>query len=173
MDLSLENIWRGWFNFRKGKKATAELDTFEFHLEVNLAKLQHELESGTYRHGNYRKYVVCDNKRREISVAPIRDRVVHRLIYDFLVPIYDKSFIYDAWSCRIGKGLTACIERAQGFLKRNPQAYVWRADIKKFFDSVNCEILLKLIKRKITDPQALNLISEVVGSFGRERESFL
>lgn len=91
IDLSLKNIWKSWFAFRKGKKMTPELHNFQYNLEKNLYGLFKDLNNGNYRHGDYRKFVVCDNKRREISVAPIRDRVVHRLIYDFLEKLYDHT----------------------------------------------------------------------------------
>ena len=152
---------------------TDELHVFQFNLEKNLSDLQCDLENGNYRHGSYRKFTVCDNKRREISVSGIRDRIVHRILYDYLAPIFDKTFICDAWSCRKGKGLLGAIERAQEFLKKNPRAYVWRADIRKFFDSVDQSILIKLIQRKVSDPKMLWLIREVVSSFStvqRERE---
>ena len=151
---------------------TAELHNFQFYLEENLFKLQAGLENGTYRHGGYKKFTVCDNKKREISCAGIRDRVVHRLLYDYLVPIFDKAFIYDAWSCRKDKGLIGAIERAQEFLRKNPRAYIWRADIKKFFESVDQKVLLRLIQRGVSDPKALQIIREVITSFPqRERES--
>ena len=118
IDLSLKNIWQSWFDFRKGKKVTSDLDNFQYSLEKNLYQLWEDLNTGTYRHGRYRKFMVCDNKRREISVAVIRDRVVHRLLYNYLEKIYDKTFIYDGWSCRKGKGLLGAIERASSFLKR-------------------------------------------------------
>lgn len=178
MDLSLGNIWKSWFAFRRGKRATSELDDFQYNLEANLHSLFRDLNSGIYRHGIYRKFVAHDNKRREISVAQIRDRVVHRLIYDYLVPIYDKTFIYDAWSCRKGKGLLGAIERTQVFLKKTPCGYAWKADIQKFFDSVDQEVLMGLVSRKVGDPKALGLIREVTQSFSstqvfgvqRERE---
>lgn len=170
----LKNIWQSWFNFRKGKNATGELHDFEYNLEKNLSDLYRDLENGTYRHGGYRVFTVCDNKKRVISVAHIRDRVVHRLVYDYLVPIYDRTFIFDAWSCRKGKGLLACIERTQKFLRKNSRSYVWRADIRKFFDSVDHGIFFKSIARRIRDEKALRLIRKVINSFPtvqRERET--
>ncbi|MBI5754578.1 reverse transcriptase [Candidatus Peregrinibacteria bacterium] len=119
IDLSLKNIWQSWKEFRKGKKASDELHHFQYYLEKNLFELCEDLNNGRYKHGNYRKFIVNDNKRREISVAIIRDRVVHRLVYDYLEGIYDKTFIYDAWSCRKGKGLLGAIERTACFLKRS------------------------------------------------------
>lgn len=117
MDLSLKNIWQSWFKFKKGKKATPELDIFQYNLEEELYNLAKDLNDGTYKHGSYKTFMVCDNKKREISVASVRDRVVHRTIYDYLTGIYDKTFIYDAWSCRKGKGLMGAIDRTQKFIK--------------------------------------------------------
>lgn len=174
IDLSLKNVWRNWFSFRRGKRATEELHDFQYHLERNLFELFQDLNKGWYRHGGYRKFVVCDNKRREISVASIRDRVVHRLVYDFLVRLYDKTFIYDAWSCRKGKGLLGAIERAQDFFKRyagvthtprSHYSWVWKCDVKKFFDSVDQEVLLKILSRRIKDRATLNLLKEIIFSF--------
>jgi len=119
IDLRLENIWGSWLAFRKGKHPSAELHEFQYHLEKNIFTLFNDLNQGTYRHGAYRTFVVCDNKRREVSVASVRDRVVHRLMYDYLNEIYDHTFIYDVWSCRMGKGLLGAIQRAQSFLKKH------------------------------------------------------
>jgi RNA-directed DNA polymerase len=165
IDLSLGNIWHSWFAFRKGKRATQEMHVFQYDLERNLRELYEELKDGAYYHGDYTHFTVCDNKRRRIAVAGIRDRVVHRLIYDYLVPIHDKGFIYDAWSCRKGKGLLACIERTQKFLTAHSHSYVWRADIRKFFDSVNHKVLLKILARRVHEPKASWLIREVIRSF--------
>lgn len=144
IDLSLKNIWKTWFVFKKGKNWSAELHNFKFHLEQNLFELFRDLNNGTYRHGGYRKFVVCDNKRREISVASVRDRFVHRLIYDFLVKIYDRTFIYDAWSCRQGKGLLGVIERTQKFMERyNTHG---KAIFRGFGNLMFVSFLIRLIK---------------------------
>jgi len=161
----LSNIWRSYNEFKKGKKPSQELEIFNYYLEDNLYKLHIELNSGKYKHGGYKKFIVKDNKRREISVANIKDRVVHRLLYECLNENYDKTFIYDLWSCRKGKGLLGAIKRTQEFLSKNNNSFVWRADIEKFFDSVNQEILLKIIYRKTKELKAFNLIKEIIRSY--------
>lgn len=174
IDLSLSNIWQSYFKFKKGKKPSQELENFNYYLEENLRFLHRDLNNNEYRHGRYRKFVVTDNKRREISVAGIRDRVVHRLIYEYLCKIFDKTFIFDAWSCRKNKGLIGAIKRAQRFLSQNPDGYIWRSDIKKFFGSIDQPTMLKIIFRKIKDPEAIGLLREIVGSYKitqNERES--
>lgn len=175
IDLSLANIWKSWWLFRRGKERTAELERFTFYLEQNLFSLWCDLNHGTYRHGGYRVFTVTDNKRRTISVASIRDRVVHRLLYEYLVPIFDPTFAFDAWSCRKGKGLIGAIERTHAGLATNPRAFVWRTDIKKFFDSVDQDVVHELLVRRIHDPRALSLLQNVISSFwlpgpSRERE---
>ncbi|MBT4433581.1 hypothetical protein HOC90_04530 [Candidatus Falkowbacteria bacterium] len=171
----MSNIWQSYNKFKKGKKPSQELEKFNYYLEKNLQKLFDNLSNGNYRHDGYRKFIVTDNKRREISVASIRDRVVHRLLYEYLTENYDKTFIYDVWSCRKGKGLHGAIKRTQEFLRKHKNSFVWRADIKKFFDSVDRQVLLKIIYRKIKDPKTFGLIKEVVQSYKakqieRERE---
>lgn len=178
MDISVEELWNSWVRFRRGKRRTAELDDFAYHLEEHLFSLEEELRNGTYCHGPYRQFMVSDNKKRLVSVASVRDRVVHRLLYDYLVYCFDAAFIYDAWSCRRDKGLLGAIERAQEFLQSFPRGYVWRGDIRKFFDMVSHEALLSLLPRRIADGRALWLAREIVNSFvttvaERERESSL
>lgn len=158
IELSLENVWRSFRAFRKGKYASEELIDFEYYLEQNLFQLADELQKGRFQPGVSRTFMVSDNKRRKISVSPVRDRVVHRLLYDYLVPLYDHTFIYDVWSCRKGKGLDGAVERTQKFLAKYPKAYVWRSDITKFFDSVNRQILFSIISEKIKDLKALLLL---------------
>jgi len=122
----------------------------------------------SYKHGAYAQFIVQDSKRREIAVAPVRDRVVHRLIYDFLVQAWDKTFIFDAWSCRPGKGQHRAIERATSYMQDYANGWVWRSDITKFFDSVDQETLLSLVSRRTTCQDALWLIQEVLSSYQKK-----
>ena len=126
IDISLSNLYRSWYSFRKGKRASNEVVSFEYSLEHNLVHLYASLITGKYKHGSYTNFEVSDSKRRQIAVAPVRDRVVHRLLYDYLVPVWDKTFIFDAWSCRAGKGQRDATARAALFMKRYQHAWMWR-----------------------------------------------
>lgn len=141
--------------------------SFQYYLESNIDQLHHLLNSKTYKHGSYAQFIVQDSKKREIAVAPVRDRIVHRLIYDYLVPQWDKSFIFDAWSCRTNKGQHKAIDRASTFMQTYKNGWVWRSDITKFFDSVDQTILLSLLKRRTRCPDALWLIEEVLLSYSK------
>jgi len=165
IDLSLVNIWKSWFKFKKGKNPSKDLEIFNYYLENNLYRLHADLKNGKYEHGMYRKFTITDNKRREISVASVRDRIVHRLVYEYLNEIYDKTFIFDVWSCRKGKGLTGAIKRTQKLLGKYSFSFVWRADIRKFFDTVDHRMLLKILAIKISNSKTVWLLKEVIESY--------
>lgn len=165
IDISLANVWRSYRAFRAGKKPSKAIIEFEYELLDNIIKLTSELQKGTYKHGSYAHMIVNDNKRRDIAVASVRDRVVHRLLYDYLVPIWDKTFIYDAWSCRQNKGLHVAIDRAQLFMRKYPDSWLWRADITKLFDSVDKVKMKQLLRRRLSDSKALWLLDETLDSY--------
>lgn len=165
IDLSLSNVWRAWYTFRLGKKRSTELNNFTYHLEENLYQLHTDLNVGCYQHGPYRKFQLIDTKKRTISVATIRDRVVHRLLYDYLTRIFDKTFIYDAWSCRKEKGLLKAINRTQTLLRKYQYSYVWRGDISKFFDTIDHEVLKKRLRQKISDQKSLQILDVIISSY--------
>jgi len=165
INLSLKNIWQSWFKFKKGKKYTLRLHEFQYNLEENLRKMFVDLNFDHYQHGGYKKFIVKDNKKREISVCEIRDRVLHRLIYEYLCEVYDKTFVFDAWSCRKGKGLQGAIKRTQKFMWTHKNGYVWKSDIKKFFDNVNKKKLKETLSRRIKDEKTFKLLCVIIDSF--------
>ncbi len=165
VDLTLTNIWRAWVAFRRGKKPSRVILGFEENLQANLLQLCYDLNSGRYEHQEYSHKIVHEKKRRDIFVAGVRDRVVHRLLYDYLVPIIDPTLDYDVWSCRTGKGLHACLARTERLLRKHPTAWIWRADITKFFDSVPHDTLMEVVDRRIDCPKTKNILDKVVFSY--------
>lgn len=86
----------------------------------------------SYRPGAYRTFFIHEPKRRQISAAAYRDRVVHHALTRVLEPIFERSFIHDSYACRKGKGTHAAVRRCQKYARR--YRYVLKADIHKFFD---------------------------------------
>lgn len=129
---------------------------FAKNFEENLFKLRSDLVSGRYAHDGYKSFFVCDPKRRHIHKASVRDRVLHHVIHRVLYPIFDKSFIFDSYSSRKGKGTHKAIERFRKFAWKSSQnntktVWILKCDIRKFFDSVDQKILLSIIKNRIKD----------------------
>lgn len=168
--ISRENIFAAWREFQNGKMKKSDVLDFAKNFEENLLKLRSDLVSGRYAHGGYKSFFVCDPKRRHIHKASVRDRVLHHSVHRVLYPIFDKSFIFDSYSSRKGKGTHKAIERFRKFaykLSQNNTKTVWilKCDIRKFFDSIDQEILLSIIKNKIKDYKLLELIEKIIFSF--------
>ena len=165
MDISPADLYRAWRAFRRGKRPSGAIDEYEYDVEDRLYELHRQIAERTYRHGLYQKIVVQKKKRCELAFAPVRDRVVHRLLYDELMDIFDCTFDPDVWSCRRGKGLHGCLTRVQQCIRKYPSAYAWRMHITKFFDAVDHAALQSCLARRITNPQILWLTAEVIRSY--------
>ena len=166
-------MFLAWREFKKGKTKKPDVQEFEFNLENNLFQLHEELRTGTYKHGPYCDFYITDPKLRHIHKACVRDRVLHHAVFRILYPIFDKSFIFDSYSCRLNKGTHRAVRRLQKFtqkLSRNNSRNIFglKCDVKKFFDSVKHDILLELIKNKIQDPYAIQLLQKIIQSFKTE-----
>lgn len=172
--ISIENLFQAWGEFRKGKSKRFDVQEFERNLEDNLFELHQKLKSKTYRHGYYKFFYVNDPKQRHIHKASVADRVVHHLLYTFLYKLFDKSFIYDSYSCRLDKGTHKGVRRLEQFARKVSQNYTadcWalKCDIKKFFASIDHEVLLQLLEKRIKDGDILWLLKQIIYSFHSEQ----
>lgn len=170
---SLENLFQAWDEFKKGKRKRKDVQIFERNLEDNLLELHLKLKNKTYLHGKYKAFVVYDPKKRHIHKAEVADRIVHHLLYKYLYALFDKSFIYDSYSCRLNKGTHKAVERLKILSRKVSKNYTrdcWalKCDIKKFFASVDHQVLIELLKRKIRDNHILWLLYEIINSFHSE-----
>ena len=168
--ITVNNIFEAWIEFRRGKRRKIDVQRFERHLEDNLYDLYFDLKNKTYKHSSYQSFYVHDPKQRHIHKASVRDRVVHHLLYTYLYEVFDKSFLYDSYSCRIDKGTHRGIVRLVKITRKISQNYtkpcwVLKCDVKKFFASVDHEVLLKILEKKISDKTILWLLKEVTYSF--------
>ena len=121
-------------------------------------------------HGAYEAYTIIDPKKRVIHKASVRDRVVHRLVYNALYPYFDQRFIHDSYSCRTGKGTHRARERFRSFanqVSRNytKPCYILKFDIKQCFGSIDGTCLKKLLEKHIEDKNIYQLIETIISSF--------
>lgn len=146
------------------------MNEFAQQLSDNLFDILDELKNDKYVHGVYEEYVICDPKKRIIHKASVRDRVVHRLIYNALYGYFDKWYIHDSYSCRTGKGTHKAQARFRYFvnvISKNytRPCYVLKFDIKKCFASIDTGILKNILKWHIKDERLKNLVYQVINSF--------
>lgn len=128
------------------------------------------LKNKSFKHGGYFEFFVNDPKRRHIHKAEVNDKIVHHLLYKYLYSIFDKTFIYDSYSCRLNKGTHRAVRRLGKYARivsKNYTQHCWalKLDVKQFFASIDHEILLKLIAKRVQDKDNLSLINEILTSF--------
>ncbi len=136
----------------------------------NIISLHRDLADKTYRHGGYEAFKISDPKPRSIHKASVRDRLLHHAIYRILYPFFDRTFIYDSYSCRIAKGSHKPLNRFRLFVNQdsyNNTRTVWilKCDIRKFFASVNKVALMQILDRYISDQDVRWLINQIISSF--------
>ena len=168
--ISIGNLLCAWSEFKKGKKKRSDVQEFELRLMDNLLSLHEDLKNKTYRHGEYHHFVISDPKRRDIHKASVRDRVLHHAIYRILYPFFDRTFIADSYSCRVGKGTHRAIRRFEVFTRKvsknhTKQCYILKCDIRKFFASIDHAILLQVLEKRIEDSDIVWLLTNVITSF--------
>lgn len=146
------------------------MQEFSLRLMDNLVSLHEDLASRRYRHGPYKAFSISDPKPRSIHKANVRDRVLHHAIYRVLYPFFDRTFMADSFSCRKGKGTHRALERFHQFankVSRNDTHTTWvlKMDIRKFFASIDQNILLGILETYIPDRDILWLLERVIRSF--------
>lgn len=157
-----DNLLLAWRKARKGKRGRAPAADFEFDLEENVLRLHEELRAKTYRPGSYYSFYIHEPKRRLISAAPFRDRVVHHALCNVLEPIFERSFIHDSYANRRGKGTHRALDRAQAYARRFP--CVLQVDVRQFFPSIDHAILRRALARKIADGDVMWLVERILES---------
>jgi len=169
------NLFFAWQEFLVGKSSKIDVQEFGRNLFDNVEKLHNDLIDKTYRHGGYHSFYINDPKRRHIHKACVKDRLFHHAIYRLLYPFFDKIFIHDSYSCRLGKGVYKALERFKMFSnkvsKNNTKTcYVLKCDIKKFFDSIDHGVLMNILKGYICDESILWLLQNIIDSYHSEQK---
>jgi retron-type reverse transcriptase len=157
-----DNLYTSYTVARRGKRHRTEVERFAYHLEDNLFRLQTELCTQTYQPGSYRHFYIYEPKKRKISAAPFRDRVVHHALVNVIGPIWERKFIHDSYACRVRKGTHKALDRCTAFVRKH--RYVLQCDIAKFFPTIDHAVLKALLSHTIADPQVTWLCERIIDS---------
>lgn len=159
---SFENLYLAYRQARRGKRDRVTVAEFEFDLEHNLLELQSELQTHIYQPGAYHNFYIREPKRRLVSAAPFRDRVVHHALCQIIEPIWETRFIQHSYACRVGKGTHAALDQCQAWVRQ--YRYAFQGDIVKYFPSIDHQILRGLLAKKIVDRETLWLAEQLLDS---------
>jgi retron-type reverse transcriptase len=171
---SINNLANAWRKARKGKTKKIYIIEFEKNLRENLLQLRKELLEQTYKPEPLNTFILRDPKTRKISKSAFRDRIVHHALVRIIEPIFDKTFIYDNCANRKEKGTLFALERFDSFKNQitnnlHSEAFCLKADIKHYFQEVDRETLLNIIKTKIIDEKTIWLIKQILSNISVNR----
>ena len=168
--IGFDNLENAYWSARKHKSNNPKVIEFDKKWRLNLCILLRELRDKTYRPLPLRKFILRDPKTRTICVSDFRDRIVHHAIVNVLKPIFEPRFIFDSYASRLNKGTLPALKRFDKFkrkISRNNRrvCFVLKADIKHYFQTVNHQVLLDIVGRKIKDKNVLWLIKIILGNY--------
>jgi RNA-directed DNA polymerase len=174
-----ENLFLAWRKARKHKTKKQYVLDFEKDLVQSIVTLQNELLLHSYRPKPLKTFTLRDPKTRKISVSDFRDRIIHHAICNLIEPIFEEVFISDSYANRKGKGTLAALKRLKSFMKKVSKnktiihkfgkkrifrGFYLKGDIQRYFDSINHEMLLKIINKRIKDKRLLHLIKTILSN---------
>lgn len=159
---SWDHLLAAYRRAARGKRGRPAVAAFEYRLEENLLALQAELRDQSYRPGAYTSFYIHDPKRRLISAAPLRDRVVHHALCALMEPLFERRFIFDSYANRVGKGTHRALDRFQHFARR--YRYVLQCDIRQFFPALDHALLRATLARVVDEPAMLWLVDQILAS---------
>ncbi len=168
--ISVENLLGAWKEFKNGKRGKEDVALFERNLMDNIFQLNRDLGDGRYCHAGYKAFKISDPKPRDIHKASVRDRLVHHAIYRELYWFFDRKFIHDSYSCRACKGTHKAMDQFRTCFRKvskndTKTCWVLKCDIRKFFASIDHEILKKILYSHIQDQKILILLENIIDSF--------
>jgi RNA-directed DNA polymerase len=160
--ISWDNLWHAFRKAARGKRGRPAAATFEYGVADRLLALQAELREGSYRPGPYSSFFIHEPKRRLISAAPFRDRVVHHALCNVIEPLWERRFYPHSYANRRGKGTHRAIDQLQAWARR--YRYVLRMDIVKHFPSLDHAVLLAQLAPVLREERLIWLAREILAS---------
>ena len=152
----LYQLHLSYLQARKNKRNTHNQLAFELNQETNLHQLTKVIFEKKYTPKPCIAFIIQKPVMREIFAADFRDRVVHHLIIGKLNHLFEKQFIHDSYSCRVGKGTHFGIQRIDRFIRQcssnyTKDCYILKLDLQGFFMSINKTILFEKLERFIKE----------------------
>ena len=165
--ISLENLQLADEKACKGKLKSYGVKVHDRNREANLLALHEALKAGTYRTSEYSTFTIYEPKERIIFRLPYYpDRIVHHAVMNVLEPIWLSVFTADTYSCIKKRGIHAAAKKLRRVIDKDKQGctYCLKIDIRKFYPSVNHDVLKSIVRRKLKDTRLLKLLDEIIDS---------
>lgn len=164
--ISLENLRLADERARHGKLNTYGVRFHDKNRDTNILALHEILKNQTFRNSKYETFIIREPKEREIYRLPYYpDRILHHAIMNVLEPIWVSIFTTDTYSCIKKRGIHGAMCKVKKALEdRVNTRYCLKIDIRKFYPSIDHDVLKTIIRRKIKCRKTLWLLDEIIDS---------
>lgn len=162
---SMQAMRRAWQQVRRSGKSPGTdqvtMAAFEENLNVELNRLRQQLLQGTYQPQPVRRYYVkkASGRDRPISIWTIRDRVVQRVVTDYLTPIFDQLFLECSYGFRPRRSVEDAIKAVERY-RDSDYRWVLDTDIQDCFGSIDLTLLMGQIEAVIPSAQVVRLVEQ-------------
>ena len=159
---------------RKCKRHKKDVVSFEMNLSAELCGLQQKLENGSYEIGGYNRFTIYEPKKREIQALSYRDRIIqHALCDNIIAPYLANRLTADNAACQKGKGTHYGIKRLTQQLRKHykqhgTQGWFLKADIRKYFASIDHGVLKTMLAKEKFDERTLELLNKIIDSYNAD-----
>lgn len=160
---SLDNLYSAYYKARRGKQRKKEVIAFAERFDENIEELRQSLITGSTAVGEYRYFTIHDPKERLICAAPFRERILQHAIMNICQPLFDRSLIDSTYATRKGKGVYAALDKAVEALSH--YEYTVKMDVRKYYDSIDHQILKNRLRRIFKDNELLTLLDKIIDSY--------
>jgi hypothetical protein len=159
----IDNLRLAFWKAQKGKSMNPEVVLFRENQDARLLEIRERLLDGSCRFGSYHYFTIHDPKKRIICAAPFAERVVHHAVMNICAIDFDNRQIPYSYACRKNRGTFAAVEQAAVYQKK----YQWflKLDVRKYFDSIDHEILFEKLQGMYKDKHLLNLFRKIIDSY--------
>ena len=159
----MDNLMLAFCKARRGKQCKRDVVDYSLNITENLQSLRERIINGTLRVGNYHYFEIFDPKKRTICAASFEERIVHHAVMNVCKERFERHLIFDTYATREGKGVYAAIDRARGAMLK--YRYVAKLDVRKYFDSINHDVLKNKLARLFKDRALLQLFGRIIDSY--------
>ncbi|MBQ9363485.1 MAG: hypothetical protein IJT97_08745 [Bacteroidaceae bacterium] len=159
----LDNLYLAFVKACRGKQRKQEVLEFRREFDRNISGLRQQILTGDVKVGNYHYFTIHDPKERTICAAPFVERVLHHAIMNVCHEHFDRSLIPDTYATRPGKGVYAALDRA--VYAATHYRYLAKLDFRKYYDSINHDVLKRKLQRKFKDKTLLGIFAHIIDSY--------
>lgn len=159
-----ENLILAHKNASKGKQKYWEVKMINEDVDKYIDKLHDMLVSRSYYCSPYQSFKkIHRGKEREIfKIAYFPDRITQHAILQIVEPIWKASLITDTYQSIKGRGVHKCKEKIEKIVQQDGIQYCLQLDIKKYYPSIQNNLLKEVMRYKIKCPDTLELLDRII-----------